>query len=262
MSRTIRLSLVAALLAGLTVAALANAEVVRKGNLQLALTGELSPTTLPRSGAAPIAVTIGGKITTTDDSPPPTLKTLAIDLNNSGAIESQGLPICPYSSIQPGSSSRALNACKTSLVGKGTFNAEITLAGQKPYPTGGRMLLFNGKEGGKNVLFGHIYAAHPFATSFVIVFKIKTLGKGPFGTSLAATLPPSLLNWGNITGIEIKLQKTFSSGGKRHSYLSAGCPTPKGVPRASFPLTKTTFGFNDGRSLSSTLVRSCKATGK
>jgi hypothetical protein len=27
-------------------------------------------------------------------------------------------------------------------------------------------------------------------------------------------------------------------------------------------LTKTTFGFDDGRSLSSTLVRSCKATGK
>jgi hypothetical protein len=96
----------------------------------------------------------------------------------------------------------------------------------------------------------------------VIVFAIKKLGKGSFGTSLAATLPPSLLNWGNITGIEIKLQRTFSSGGERRSYLSAGCPTPKGVPRVSFPLTRTTFGFKDGRKLSSTLVRDCTATGK
>jgi hypothetical protein len=260
--RSVKFVLLAMVLAALAAAALSNAEVTRKGNLQLTLTGELSPTTLPRSGAAPIAVTVGGKITTTDGSPPPRLKTLTIDLNNSGEIESKGLPVCAYSSIQPGSSSRALNACRASLVGKGTFNAEITLAGQKPYPTGGRMLLFNGKEGGKNVLFGHIYAAHPFATSFVIVFKIGQLGKGPFGTSLAATLPPSLLNWGNITGIEMKLQRTFTTGGKHRSYLSAGCPTPKGVPRATFPLTKTTFGFDDGRSLSSTLVRSCKATGK
>jgi len=260
--RALKLTLATALVGALVVSAFADAEITRKGNLQLALTGELSPTTLPRSGTAPVAVTIGGKVTTTDGTAPPRLKTLAIDLNSSGELDSSGLPVCGYSSIQPGSSSRALNACRAALVGKGTFKAEITLAGQKPYPTGGRMLLFNGTEGGKNVLFGHIYAARPFATSFVIVFKIKKLGKGPFGTSLAAVLPPSLLNWGNITGIEIKLQRNFSSGGKRHSYLSAGCPTPKGVPRASFPLTKATFGFDDGRKLSSTLVRSCKALGK
>jgi hypothetical protein len=262
MSRAVKSALAVVCLLALTGATLAGAEIARKGTLQLTLTGELSPKTLPRSGDAPIAVTVGGKISTTDGTAPPQLKTLAIDLNRSGRIESKGLPLCPYSSIQPGSSSRALSACKAALVGKGTFKAEIVLAGQDPYPTGGRMLLFNGSEGGKNVLFGHIYAARPFATSFVIVFKIKNLGKGPFGTSLAATLPPSLLNWGNITGIEIKLQRTYSSGGDRHSYLSAGCPTPKGVPKATFPLTKTTFGFKDGRKLSQTLVRTCTATGK
>ena len=262
MTRALKLAVTAAILAALTTAALAGAESTRKGNLQLTLTGELAPKALPRSGDAPIAVTVGGKITTTDGSAPPKLKTLAIDLNSSGRIDSQGLPVCPISSIQPGSSSRALDACRPSLVGKGTFKAEIALAGQDSYPTGGRMLLFNSSEGGKDVLFGHIYASRPFATSFVIVFKIKKLGKGSFGTSLAAVLPPSLLNWGNITGIEMKLQRSFSSGGKRHSYLSAGCPTPKGVPKATFPLTKTTFGFTDGRKISSTLVRTCKSTGK
>jgi hypothetical protein len=262
MRRSIRIAVAIACLAALTTAALAGAEITRKGTLQLTLTGELSPKTLPRSGDAPISVTVGGKVATTDGTDPPKLKTLAIDLNRSGRIDSGGLPVCPYSSIQPGSSSRALRACRSSLVGKGTFKAEIELAGQDPYPTNGRMLLFNSTEGGRHVLFGHIYAARPFATSFVIVFDIKKLGKGPFGTSLAATLPPSLLNWGNITAIEIKLQRTYSAHGSRHSYLSAGCPTPKGVPRASFPLTKTTFGFDDGRRISATLVRDCTATGK
>ena len=262
MSRLLRFALAAACLVALTSAALAGAEVTRKGTLQLNLTGELSPTTLPRTGDAPISVTVGGDVTTTNKTPPPKLKTLAIELNRSGVIDSQGLPVCPVSSIQPGSSTRALSACRSALVGKGTFKATIALAGQEPYPTGGKMLMFNGSEGGKNVLLGHIFSPRPFATSFVIVFKIKTLGKGPFGTSLSAVLPPSLLNWGNITGIEIKLQKSFSAGGKRHSYLSAGCPTPKGVPKATFPLTKTTFGFDDGRKISATLVRTCKATGK
>jgi hypothetical protein len=235
MSRAVKIAFAVVCLSALAGATLAGAEIARKGNLQLTLTGEFSPKTLPRSGDAPIAVTVGGKISTTDGSAPPQLKTLAIDLNRSGRIDTKGLPLCPYSSIQPGSSSRALSACRSALVGKGSFKAEIVLAGQDPYPTSGRMLLFNGSEGGKNVLFGHIYAARPFATSFVIVFK--------------------------ITGIEIKLQRIFSSGGERRSYLSAGCPTPKGVPRASFPLTRTTFGFKDGRKLSSILVRNCTAAG-
>lgn len=245
----------------LALTALAGAEKVKKGNLQVEVTGSLTPKTLPRKGEKPIKVTVGGKVTTSDNSEPPKLKTLDIELNRSGHLQSAGLPVCGYHSIQPASSSRALNACRSSLVGKGTFKAQIALTGQPPYPTGGRMLLFNGREHGKSVLFGHLYAAHPFATSFVIVFAIKQQGKGDFGTDLSATLPPSLLNWGNITGIEISLSRTYSHGGKKLSYLSAGCPTPKGVPTAVFPLTRATFGFTDGRSISATVNNSCKATG-
>ncbi len=260
--RAVRTVLLLALLALLATSVFAQAEVTRKGNLQLTSTGELSPTRLPRSGTAPIKVSVGGQISTTDKTDPPKLTKLSIDLNKNGQIDTTGLPVCAYDSIQPGSSSRALSACRSSLVGKGTFKAEITLANQKPYPSGGRMLLFNGTEGGKPVLFGHIYAAHPFATSFVIVFKMKKIGKGDFGTSLSAVFPATLLNWGNITGIDLALSRTYSFHGDRHSYLSAGCPTPKGVPVTSFPLTRTSFGFDDGRSLTSTLVRTCKPSGK
>ena len=250
-----------ALLVVLGSAALASAEVVQKGTLRIDVSGNLAPQSLPRSGAAPIAVSVGGDISTTDASPPPKLQTIEIELNRAGRIDYSGLPVCPINSIQPASSQRALNACRSSLIGDGTFSAEISLTGQEPYKTSGKLLVFNGVSNGKQVLFGHIYAPHPFATSFVIVFAIKKLGKGTFGTKLAATLPASLASWGNLTGIQMTLQRHYTYRGKSHSYLSAGCPAPKGFPGATFPFAKTSFGFEDGPVLSSTLTRNCKARG-
>ena len=238
-------------------AALANAEVAQKGNVRVDVSGSLSPQALPRSGVAPISVSIGGRIKTTDQSAPPVLKTLKIELNRNGRIDTEGLPVCSYGSIQPASSSRALSACRSSVVGKGSFTAEISLTGQEPYPTKGTLLAFNGLKGGKPVLYGQIYAPRPFATSFVIVFSIKK-AKGTFGTVLSASLPASLRSWGNLTGIELKLARNYTSGGKRHSYLSAGCPAPKGFDGANFSLARASFGFEGGKTLSSILTRNCR----
>src|SRR5262249_37664614 len=115
-----------ALLAALGGATIANAEFVQKGTLRVEITGDLAPKTLPRSGSAPISVSVGGQITTTDKSPPPRLTSIDIELNRAGRIDSTGLPICGYHSIQPASTSRALSACRPALVGEGSFSAEIT----------------------------------------------------------------------------------------------------------------------------------------
>jgi hypothetical protein len=250
-----------ALVVLLGVAALAGAEIIQQGNLRVTVSGALSPRRLPRSGVAPIAVSVGGEISTTDKSPLPKLQTLAIELNRNGRIDSAGLPICSYDSIQPASSQRALRACRSSLVGQGTFSAEISLTGQEPYPATGKLLLFNAVRHGRPVLFGQIYAPHPFATSFVIVFAIKNLAKGTYGTELSARLPASLASWGNLTGIQMTLSRRYSYRDKSHSYLSAGCPAPKGFPGASFSFARTSFGFAGGQVLSSTLTRTCKAKG-
>ncbi|HXF31616.1 MAG TPA: hypothetical protein VN522_08840 [Solirubrobacterales bacterium] len=239
---------------------IAAAEVTQKGDLRVTVSGSISPKTLPRSGAAPISVSVGGDVKTTDGSALPKLKTLKIELNRYGRIETTGLPVCPYGSIQPASSSRAFSACRSSLVGQGSFSAEITLAGQAPYAINGTMLAFNGLKGGKPVLYGQIYAPRPFATSFVIIFSIKQM-KGQFGTALTATLPASLRSWGNLTGIELKLGRNYTAAGKHHSYLSAGCPAPKGFPGATFSLARISFGFEAGPTMASTLSRNCTARG-
>ncbi len=259
MSRRPRLLIALALTGLLALATLAQAEIAQKGHVRVTISGELSPKRLPRSGQAPIAVSVGGQISTTDKSPPPRLQSLEIELNKAGKINYAGLPLCPYGAITTASSERALSACRPALVGRGSFDAEITLAGQDPYPIEGKLLAFNGKRGGRPVLFGQIYSPRPFATSFVIVFAIERGGKGDYGTRLSATLPTALGSWGKLTGIELALSRRYTYRGQRYSYLSAGCPAPKGFGKVPFPFARTSFGFEGGLTLSSTLVRECRA---
>jgi hypothetical protein len=242
----------------------ASASVVTQSeNLRVSVTGKLSPKKLPRKGSAPVSVSVGWDIGTTDGSPPPKLKTLRIEINRNGHFDYEGLPTCPYAKIQPATTQRALSNCRSALVGKGSFAANIALRGQEgeSYATNGDLLVFNGEDKGKPVLFGQIYAAHPFATSFVITFKVSRLAKGAYGTALTATLPPALRSWGDLTRIGMSLSRRYAYRGKSHSYISAGCPAPEGFGLASFRLAKTSFSFTGGKELSSTVTGSCKARG-
>lgn len=242
------------------VATLAHAttETEIKGNLVTTVTAKLSPHRLPRSGRAPVAVSLGWKVTTKDGSEPPTLKKLKIEINRNGILDPTGLPVCPYSKIQPASTSRALRNCRSSLVGRGTFAALVGIEGQQSYVSKGKMVVFNSEKGGKPVLFGQIYSAHPFSSSFVIIFKVSKERHGKYGTILNAVLPANLRAWGNLTEIKMKLSRKFGYKGQRRSFLSANCPTPKGVSIASFNLARTSFAFEGGPKVSSTLTDHCK----
>jgi hypothetical protein len=186
---------------------------------------------------------------------------MRIELNRHGHLDRAGLPTCPYDSIQPGSSDHAIAACRSALVGSGRFEAEITIAATEPIPSTGRLLLFNGIRGGRRVLFGHIYSDHPFATSFVIVFKISRARGGRYGTVLSAALPRAMESWGRLTGIEMTLSRRYSDAGTRHSFLSSGCPAPPGVGRLSFPLGRASFAFAGGKRLGSVFSAACRARG-
>jgi hypothetical protein len=237
--------------------AMASGEIKQVGTLHLKVTGKLSPRKLPREGLAPVAVSVGWKIATTDGSTPPQLKTLRIEINRNGILNATGLPTCPYGKIQPASTSRALKNCRASLVGKGSFSALVGLEGQESYVAKGQMLLFNSLKGKEPVLYGQIYSPYPFANSFVIPFKISKQRKGAYGTALTATLPANLRDWGNLTEVSMRLSRRFAYEGERRSFLSAGCPTPKGVGQALFRLARTSFAFLGGAEVSSTLTGTC-----
>jgi hypothetical protein len=247
---------VTALAAG---AAIAHAEVAQKGDVRVTFKGDLTPNRLPRTSLAPINVSVAAKITPIGEAEPQ-LRKMSIAINRYGVIDTEGLPVCQLNEIQPATTADALAVCRRSLVGEGTFNANVPKSGRSPYPAEGKLYAFNGEVEGKPAILAHVYGVRPAPTSFTLVFLL-TRSKGTYGTTLQVNLP-KVTGEGFITGISLDLSKSFSFKGKKHFFASASCPAPKGVKVAGFPFAKASFSFADGNKVSSTLNRSCKVRGK
>jgi hypothetical protein len=237
--------------------ALAQGAVVQRQGLRITVLSQIQPFKLPRDKPAPIAVFISGHIATPSGATPPQLQKMVVEVNRHGLLQSRGLPACTIEEVQPASDERALSQCGDALVGSGRFYASVVFPDQRPYPTRGRLLIFNGKVDGKPVLFAHIYTQIPFATSFVITFSIKHISKGPYGTELSASLPGALGNWGFVDRIKLTLKRKYRFHGKELSYFNAGCPAPKGTKTASFPLARASFQFSEAKEIALTVQKSC-----
>jgi hypothetical protein len=253
--------LTGALASALALCGLATAEVAQKGPVRVSVNAQLAPTKLPRQGSAPVAVSFAGKIKPTSATTVPQLANLSLALNSHGRLSTNGLPRCRLGHIDPSTTAEALSACRSSLVGEGSFSADVRLPEQSPFPSEGKVLAFNGRYLGKPAIFAHIYGTKPVPTSYVLPFLIAYT-PGTYGTVLTASLPRVTGEWGFVTGISMNLDRTFTAHGQTRSYVSAGCPAPAGFPGVSFPLAKTTFAFEGGLKLSSVLNRSCKVAGK
>lgn len=249
------------MLGALALTATSQAEVAQKGSLRVSFEGRISPHALPRHGAAPITVSLGGQISSTAKGrKPPQLRTIRVAINRNGRLDMTGLPTCRYDDVQPSTTVNAMAACGRAKVGEGTFSADVLIPEQSPFPSKGEVTVFNGTEGGKPVLFAHVYGTVPVPTSYTLPLRI-TKAKGTFGTVLSASLPEVTSDVAFVTGLRLTLQRRFSYRGEARSFLSAGCPAPRGFGGASFPLARASFGFAGGKTLSSTLTRSCSALG-
>jgi DNA-binding beta-propeller fold protein YncE len=234
--------------------------VVQRGPVRVKFDGKLSPHALPRHGAAPVAIAVDARISGTRGGTPPQLRRIAIEINRNGHFSTEGLPICDERDIQPSTTAGAREACGGALVGEGHFAANVKLPEQSPFPSSGKVLAFNGRLHGKPAILAHIYGTEPAPTSYVLPFSIRE-SRGTYGTVLETSLPHATGNWGYVTGLKMKLRRSFRYRGKQRSYLSAGCPAPAGFPGAAFPLARTSFAFAGGMTLVSILNRSCTAKG-
>jgi hypothetical protein len=241
----------------LACASLASATVIQQGNLRITVLSQILPYKLPRSGTAPIAVFVAGHLEAPHGGVPAQLQKLAVKVNRHGLLQSRGLPTCRLSQLQPASSERALANCSDALIGSGQFWAHIVLPDQGAYPTHGRLLIFNGSEKGKPVLFTHIFTSNPFFSSFVLDFKIAKLRKGAYGTELSASLPEALGSWGYVDRIKLTLKRKYEWKGRQMSYFNAGCPAPKGAKRTVFPLALATLDFAEGLSIAAKVEKAC-----
>jgi hypothetical protein len=230
---------------------LAQGETSQKQGVRVTVDGALSPKRLPRKGSVPVAVSVKGEITAKSADVLPQLQHLTIAINSAGHLDVAGIPHCRINHINPSTNEEALAACKSSLIGEGSFSANVVLPEQSPFPSKGKLLAFNGTIGRQPAVFAHIYGTKPIPTSYVFAFRIKQT-KGTYGTTLETSFPRATGDWGYVTGIELNLDKRF---------LTAGCPAPKGFSKVTFPLMRTDFSFAGGLSMQNTLTRSCEAKG-
>lgn len=238
-----------------------SAETGFKEGVKVSVSGKLTPTALPRRGTVPIGVSFGGTIASTREGEPPKLTKLTIAINRNGRLDTRGLPRCHLGQIDPSTSREALATCGSSLVGEGSFAANVKIPEQSPFPSNGKVLAFNGRLHGRPAIFAHVYGTRPLPTSYVLPFTIAK-SAGTYGTQLETSFPQVTGEWGYVTGITMNLHRSFSSRGKTRGYINAGCPAPSGFTRASFPLSRATFVFDGGLTISPPpMIRSCTVKG-
>ena len=255
-----RLVVPAMLAAVLAFGSLARAESVQSGSVRVSFSGNIDPSQLPRSGKAPIKVSVGTKIFPLKGKKAPQLRRLEIAINKNGILDTKGIPVCPLEMLQPSTTEDALRNCRDSLVGQGLFEAKVLLKGQASFPSQGKLYAFNSRIHGRPAILAHVYGTQPAPASFTLVFEVRK-SRGTFGTVLVSSLPEVTADSGYVTGISLTLGKTFSAHGQRHSYVSAGCPAPRGFHGAVFPFARASLDFAGGKHVSEVLTRSCGARG-
>ncbi len=250
---------VAAMLAA--AASLAQAELTARGDLFIRFSGGIAPNALPREARAPISVQITGTVKTLSGSRPPALRGISIAINRGGRLDARGLPVCRQSQIEPSTTREALEACGPALVGGGHYAADVAFPEQSAFPSRGRILAFNAVVNGKRAILAHVYGENPVPITRIIVFSIRETG-GTYGTVLTGALPATLNRWGYLRRISLTLHRNYTYRGQPRSYLTAACNAPAGFPGAVFPFAQASMSFADGRTLSSTLTRSCRVRGR
>jgi hypothetical protein len=241
-------------------ASLAQAELTAYGDLFVKFSGGITPNALPRNSRAPITVSVAGSIRTLSGTQPPALRLITIAINRGGHLDTAGLPLCGRAQIEPSSTEEAMAACGPALVGRGSFSAQVAFPEQSSYPSQGRILAFNAVVDGHRAILAQVYGEKPVPITRIIVFHIHDLG-GTYGTVLSGAVPEAENRFGYLEKISLSLHRTYEYRGRLHSYLSASCAAPGNFPGATFPFARASMGFDDGRTLSSILTRSCKVRG-
>jgi hypothetical protein len=215
-----RAGALATALAILSCASLAHATVIQEGNLRITILSQVQPYKLPRKGTAPIEVFVAGHLSAPHGGYRPSCRRCQSRSTATASCSPGDFPPAGSLRSNPGRPSKPCSAAATRRSALGSSGPTSSSPTRAAYPTHGRLLIFNGTRGGKPVLLTHIFTANPFFSSFVIVFAIRHISDGAYGTRLTASLP-------------------------------------KEVPRTVFPLALASFDFGGGVSLSAKVEKAC-----
>ena len=250
-------ALAALALIGVLTAAVALGERTQYGDLVVSLDGRLAPLELPRERPAPVAIELGGTLSTTDGDALPRVTRIEFGLPGQGVLFSRGLPICPIRSLTDTTQAAALRHCRKALVGNGWIDAEVVLPNQTPFWIHAPVLAFNGRMHGRPAVLMHAISKSP-PTVVVLPFVVRRR-PGRFGMALIANLSSYLGPWPHFARFELRISRRFRNDGREHSYLSASCPIPPRFTAGFFSFAKATYTLANGRQVSTAIARSCRA---
>lgn len=239
-------------LIALVAAATAAAIVIRAGELELHAHGGFAPTALPKHHDAPISLYGGGRLSTQSGALPPIVKTLDIEFDRHGHVDTTGLEVCRAPKLESRTVAAARRACPNAIVGKGAGRAIVSFPEQPPIPVSSPITLFNGpRKHGNPTVLAHAYTTVPVPTAFIVPIEIERIHHGVYGYRTIAKIPRIAGGAGHPIAGHLTIFRSWTYKGKRHSYVNARCET--GHLQAKAGVT-----FGDGTFLTGTFFRQCQ----
>jgi hypothetical protein len=205
------------------------------------VSGTVSPSKLPKTKRAPVALTFSTGPHTAVGEPLSPATRVQIFVDDEVAVFNRGLATCSVSQINGRSTSAAKAACGGAQVGAGSASANV---GGLNVPV--TVTAFNGAN--KTLL---LHFAASIGSPVVLVGRLKS-ASGDYGIRLDVSVPPLASGVAILTGLRTKLRKTYTFRGKRRSFLSAKCGDAN--RKLNF---KGTFNYENGSSLTTTDTQAC-----
>ncbi len=249
--------LVTALALGLiaVLATTAAALKIRAGDILITAEGGFSPTALPKYQNAPITLHGGGSISTVSGALPPILKTLTIEFDKYGSVQTTGLAQCTAGKLNATTTVEARHLCPGAIVGEGEGKAIVQFPESSPIPVSSPLTLFNGppKNGDPTVL-AHAYITVPVPSTYVVSIVIEKIHQGIYGYRTKGTIPAIAGGAGVPISGFLKIGRKWSYKGHNYSYINARCQIGHVQARGEFT-------FSNGTDLSGTFVKPCTVRG-
>lgn len=249
--KTMLVAALALLLAAGTAAAL----TIRAGDLILTADGGFSPTALPKHEDAPITLHGGGKLSTVSGALPPIVEKLIIEFDHHGHVDTTGLPVCRGSRLIATNVPKARHNCPGAIVGKGSGSAIVAFPEQAPIRITSPITLFNGpRVHGNPTVYAHAYTTVPVPTTFIVPVVIEKIHHGVYGYRTEARIPRIAGGAGHPISGHLKIGRSWTFKGKKHSYVNARCETGHLQARAEVTFKDEGPGITF---LTGTFVRPC-----
>ena len=240
-----------ALAIALVLAATAPALILRAGDIVISANGGFAPKALPRHEDAPITLHGGGKLSTLSGELPPILKTITIEFDRHGSLQTAGLPVCTRAKLEATTTAQARRNCPGAIVGRGFGTAVVKFPEQGPIAADSPITVFNGpRVHGDATVLGHAHIDIPAPTTFIVPVVIERIHRGVYGYRTEIEIPKIAGGYGHPISGHLKIGRKWTFKGVKHSYVNARCETGHLQARGR-------FGFDDGTVLRGTFFRPC-----